>query len=357
MIGTKVGRTKHLRIMPGGALETEQSLSSSGPSSMFVGKKLDEHRGSFLLEYPMDKGHIVDGGWDAMEALWEHIYSQPNLNVKAEDHPVLLTEAPLNPCQNRDKVAEIFFETYRAPALFFAPPAVLSLYASGRTTGVVLDVGEGVTHAVPVYEGFALPHSVTRSDVAGRDVTRQMQLLLRRSGLSFTTTAEADLVKTMKEESCFLTRTPVADESTEKDSRTQYTLPDGQGVTLSTERYQAPNILFDPSLIGSEEAGVADILVDSIMKSDIDLRSTLFSQVVLAGGSTLLPGFGDRMLYEVRSRSPSHTKIRISAPPERVNSAFVGGSILGSLATFKSMWTSKTDYEEYGSNILHRDKL
>jgi len=357
VIGTKVGRTKHLRIMPGGALETEQTLSSTGPSSMFVGKKLDEHRGSFILEYPMDKGHIVDGGWDAMEALWEHIYSKPNINVKAEDHPVLLTEAPLNPCHNRDKVAEIFFENFRAPALFFAPPAVLSLYASGRTTGVVLDVGEGVTHAVPVYEGFALPHSVTRSDVAGRDVTRQMQLLLRRSGLSFTTTAEADLVKTMKEESCFVTRTPVADDSTEKESRTQYTLPDGQGVTLSTERYQAPNILFDPSLIGSEEAGVADILVDSIMKSDIDLRSTLFSQVVLAGGSTLLPGFGDRMLYEVRSRSPSHTKIRISVPPERVNSAFVGGSILGSLATFKSMWTSKTDYEEYGSNILHRDKL
>ncbi|KAG7349507.1 actin [Nitzschia inconspicua] len=355
VIGTKVGRAKHMRIMPGGALETEQSLT--GPSSMFVGKKLDEHRGSFILEYPMDKGHVVDGGWDAMESLWEHLYSKPNINVKAEDHPVLLTEAPLNPRQNRDKVAEIFFESFRAPALFFAPPAVLSLYASGRTTGVVLDVGEGVTHAVPVYEGFALPYSVTRSDVAGRDVTRQMQLLLRRSGLTFTTTAEADLVKTMKEETCFLTRTPAADDSTEKDSKTQYTLPDGQSVTLSTERYQAPNILFDPSLIGSEEAGVADILVDSIMKSDIDLRSTLFSQVVLAGGSTLFPGFGDRMLYEVRSRSPSHTKIRISAPPERVNSTFVGGSILASLATFKSMWTSKQDYEEHGSNILHRDKL
>lgn len=355
VIGTKIGRTKHTRIMPGGALETEQGMS--GPSSMFVGRKLDEHRGSFILEYPMDKGHILDGGWDAMESLWEHLYSKPNINAKTEDHPVLLTEAPLNPRQNRDKVAEIFFETFRAPALFFAPPAVLSLYASGRTTGVVLDVGEGVTHAVPVYEGFALPHSVTRSDVAGRDVTRQMQLQLRRSGLSFTTTAEADLVKTMKEESCFVTRTPLVDDSTEKDARTQYTLPDGQVISLSTERYQAPNILFDPSLIGSEEAGVADVLVDSIMKSDIDLRSTFFSQVVLAGGSTLLSGFGDRMLYEVRSRSPSHTKIRISAPPDRVNSAFVGGSILGSLATFKSMWTSKTDYEEHGVNVLHRDEL
>jgi centractin len=379
-----------MRIMPGGALETEQSLS--GPSSIFVGRKLDDHRGSFLLEYPMDKGHVVDGGWDAMESLWEvsphatisekrevrfastsvqvshtfgdscydflqHIYSKPNLNVRMEEHPALLTEAPLNPRQNRDKVAEIFFETFRAPALFFAPPAVLSLYSSGRTTGVVLDVGEGLTHAVPVYEGFALPHSVTRSDVAGRDVTRHMQLLLRRSGLTFTTTAEVDLVKRMKEETCYVTRTPTSDEAAEKESKTQYQLPDGQAVTLSSERYQAPNILFDPSLIGSEEAGVADILVDSIMKSDIDLRSTLFSQVVLAGGTTLFPGFGDRMLYEVRSRSPAHTKIRISAPPERMHSTFVGGSILASLATFKSMWVSRAEFEEHGSSILHRDKL
>jgi len=355
VIGTKVGRAKHMRIMPGGALEAEQSLS--GPSSIFVGKKLDEHRGSFFLEYPMDKGAVVNGGWDAMESIWEHLYSKPNLNVRMEDHPALLTEAPLNPRQNRDKVAEIFFETFRAPALFFAPPSVLSLYASGRTTGVVLDVGEGVTHAVPVYEGFALPHSVTRSDVAGRDVTRQMQLLLRRSGLSFTTTAEVDLVKRMKEETCYLTRTAIADDSAEKDSKTQYTLPDGQTVNLSTERFQAPNVLFDPSLIGSEEPGAADILVNAIMKSDIDLRSTLFSQVVLAGGSTLCPGFGDRMLHEVRSRSPSHTKIRISAPPERMNSTFVGGSILASLATFKSMWVSRAEFEEHGSVILHRDKL
>lgn len=355
VIGTKVGRAKHMRIMPGGALEAEQSLS--GPSSVFVGQKLDEHRGAFLLEYPMDKGHVVDGGWDAMESLWEHVYSKANLNVRAEDHPVLMTEAPLNPRQNRDKIAEIFFETFRAPALFLAPPAVLSLYASGRTTGVVLDVGEGVSHAVPVYEGFALPHSVTRSDVAGRDVTRQMQLLLRKSGLTFTTTAELDLVKRMKEESCYLTRTPITDDSAEKDSRTPYTLPDGQTFNLSSERYQAPNVLFDPSLIGSEEAGVADILVNSIMKSDIDLRSTLFSQIVLAGGSTLCPGFGDRLLHELRSRAPAHTKIRISAPPDRINSTFVGGSILASLATFKSMWVSRAEYEEHGSAILHRDKL
>lgn len=268
-----------------------------------------------------------------------------------------MTEAPLNPRTNRDHIAEIFFESMRAPALFFTPPSVLSLYASGRTTGVVLDVGEGVTHAVPVYEGFALQHSVTRSDVAGRDVTRHLQLQLRRAGLSFTTTAEADLAKTIKEEICYLTPTLATDEAAEKDAKTQYQLPDGQIVTVASERYQAPNVLFDPSLFGSEEPGAADILVNSIMKSDIDLRSKLFSQIVMAGGSTLLPGFGDRMLYEVRTRSPSHTRIRISAPPERIHSSYVGGSILASLATFKSMWVSRAEYEEHGSNILHRREL
>ncbi len=270
---------------------------------------------------------------------------------------MLMTEAPLNPQRNRDQIAEIFFETFRAPAVFFAPPSVLSLYASGRTTGVVLDVGEGVTHAVPVYEGHALPHSVMRSDVAGRDVTRRMQLLLRRSGLLFTTTAESDLVKSMKEQVGYLTPTPSLDGNLEKDSKTQYQLPDGQVVTLSSERYMAPSVLFDPSLIGSEEPGAADVLVNSILKSDIDLRSTLFSQIVLSGGTTLFPGFGDRMLYEVRARTPAHTRIRISAPPDRIHSAFVGGSILASLATFKSMWVTRAEFDENGTSTVHRLQL
>jgi len=272
-----------------------------------------------------------------------------------------MTEPPLNDRRNRDQIAEIFFETLRTPALFFTPPSVLSLYASGRTTGVVLDVGEGVTHAVPVYEGFALQHSVARSNVAGRDVTRQLQLQLRRSGVHFTTTAEADLAKAMKEELCYLTPTSLAEEGAEKDAKTQaktqYQLPDGQSVSLSSERYLAPDVLFNPSSFGSEELGAADILVNSIMKSDIDLRPKLFSQIVLAGGSTLTPGFGDRMLYEVRARSPAHTRIRISAPPERLHSAYVGGSILASLATFKSMWVSRAEYEEHGADILHRREL
>jgi len=363
IMGTKVGRAKHTRIMPGGALE--QEMSGTGPTSTFVGSKLDEHRGAFLLDYPMDKGHVQDGSWGDMEKIFEHVYAKQNLNAKMDEHPVLLTESPLNPGTNREQLAELFFETYRAPAIFFSPPAVLSLFASGRATGVVLDVGEGVSHCVPVYEGYALPHSITRSDVAGRDVTKHLQLLLRKSGLAFTTTAESDLVKTMKEELCYVRQNVKADQAGSKaaaatsgeDAKVEYQLPDGQAVNVSSERHQAPELLFNPTLIGSEELGVASTLVDSIMKSDLDLRSTLFSQIVLAGGSTCTPGFGDRLLSEVRAKAPTHTRIRISAPPERIHSAWAGGSILASLSTFKNMWVTRSEYEEYGKNLLHRSDL
>jgi len=390
VIGTKVGRAKHQRVMPGGALEGEERRRGGGEAggggsgrpggvgaSYFVGRKLDEHRGAFLLEYPMERGSVVDGGWDAMELIWEHVYSKSNVNAKMDEHPVLLTEPPHNPRTHRDKTAELFFETFRAPALFFAPPAVLSLYASGRTTGVVLDVGEGVTHAVPVYEGYALPHSVVRSDIAGRDVSRRMQLLLRKSGLAFSTTAEEDFVAAMKKEVCYVAPGGAAhDDDAVADSRVassapavgggggsnsgaaQYQLPDGQVVDLNNgERHRASEVLFRPSVSGSEELPVHDVLLSSILKSDMDLRSTLFSQIVLSGGSTLLPGFGDRLLYEVRARAPERTKIRISAPPDRIHSAWVGGSILASLATFKNMWATKAEYEEYGSSLLHRGSL
>jgi len=351
VMGTKVGKAKHMRIMPGGALEQEAM------EQYYIGQKLEEHRGAFILAHPMERGRVIGDGndkasWEQMELLWKHLYSKDGLNAKMEEHPVLLTETPLNPMSNRERAAEIFFETFRVPALYFAPQSVLSLYASGRTTGVVLDVGEGVTHAVPVYEGFALPHSITRCDLAGHDVTQQLQLLLRRSGLTFTTTAEMELVKNIKEQVCFVAQDPV--EAEKSDEIIQYQLPDGQVVDLAKERFRAPEVLFQPDLKGSEEMDVASALVSSIMKSDIDLRSTLFDQTVLAGGTTLMRGFGGRLLHEVRQRAPGHTRIRISAPSDRVNSAWVGGSILASLATFKHMWVSKQEYEQEGFRALHR---
>jgi len=245
-----------------------------------------------------------------------------------DEHPVLLTEPPNNPKLHREHLAEIFFETFRTPALFVAPPAVLSLYASGRTTGVVLDVGEGVTHCIPVYEGYALPHSIVRSDIGGQDVTNRLSLLMRKNGLALSTTAELDFCTSMKEEVCYVNNVPTQEmndydmaRNTDERVKAQYQLPDGQVINLSNERYRSTEVLFQPSIIGSEEKSIQDVLMSSILSSDMDLRSTLFTNIVLSGGTTLTPGLGDRLLYEVRQRAPDRTKIRILAPPERKESA------------------------------------
>lgn len=147
----------------------------------------------------------------------------------------------MNPRTNRDTAAQILFETFNVPALYTSIQAVLSLYASGRTTGIVLDSGDGVSHAVPVYEGFAMPNSIRRMDVAGRDVTEHLQTLLRKSGYVFHTSAEKEVVRQIKEKTSYVALDPAKEEKEWHGSATmianksaEYTLPDGQKLKVNT---------------------------------------------------------------------------------------------------------------------------
>ncbi|CAF2192352.1 unnamed protein product [Rotaria magnacalcarata] len=336
-----VGRPKHVRVMAGG-LEGDT----------FIGPKAEEYRGLLHIAHPMEHGIVED--WNDMEKIWSYIYSKHQLRSASEEHPVLLTEAPLNPRKNREKAAEIFFETFNVPALYISMQAVLSLYASGRTTGVVLDSGDGVTHAVPIYEGFAMPHSILRNDVAGRDVTRYLKLLLRKEGYSFKTTAEFEIVKSIKERACFLTTTTQKEEINQAD-KSKFTLPDGTSIDLGSSRHLAPEVLFNPELIGDECEGMHEILSGSIRRSDMDVRRILYQNIVLSGGSTLFRGFGDRLLSELKRIAPKEVKIKISAPRERLYSTWIGGSILASLDTFKKIWVTKREYDAEGARMT--DKL
>ncbi|KAI3362478.1 hypothetical protein L3Q82_012763 [Scortum barcoo] len=294
-----VGRPKHVRVMAG-ALEGD----------LFIGPKAEEHRGLLSVRYPMEHGIVKD--WNDMERIWQYVYSKEQLQTFSEEHPVLLTEAPLNPSKNREKAAEVFFETFNVPALFISMQAVLSLYATGRTTGVVLDSGDGVTHVVPIYEGFAIPHSIMRVDIAGRDVSRYLRLLLRKEGYNFNTSAEFEVVRTVKERACYLSLNPQKDETLETE-KAQYVLPDGSTLNIGPARFRAPELLFRPDLIGDESSGIHEVLAYAIQKSDMDLRRTLFSTIVLCGGSTLIKGwcFGERLLTEVKKLAPKDVKIKV----------------------------------------------
>ncbi|CDS42232.1 beta centractin [Echinococcus multilocularis] len=296
-----IGRPKHVRAMAG-AIEGDR----------FIGPRAQEHRGLLNIRYPIEHGIVRD--WCDMEHIWHYIYSKEQLTVSSEEHPVLLTETPLNPKHNRERMAEMLFETFGVPALYVSMQAVLSLYASGRTTGVVLDSGDGVTHAAPIYEGYALPHSIERTDLAGRDVTRYLRLLLRKEGTDLHTTAEFEIVRQIKERSCFVSLSPGKVEAVE--AQEFYRLPDGSALQIGPARFKAPELLFRPDLIGEEYFGVHQVLAYSIQKSDMDLRRMLYENIVLSGGSTLLKGFGARLLLEMKRMAPKDAKLRISAPNE-----------------------------------------
>jgi centractin len=340
-----VGRPKHTRVLAG-ALEGD----------VFIGSRAQELRGLLKIKYPLEHGIVTD--WDDMERIWTYVYDH-ELKTLSEEHPVLLTEPPLNPRQNRDMAAQILFEQFNVPAIYMSIQAVLSLYAGGKTTGIVLDCGDGVSHAVPVYEGFAVPNSIRRIDVAGRDVTENMQLQLRKAGHVFHTSAEKEIVRIMKEKVSYVAIDPKKEEKDwtsgvwkAEKKEIEYQLPDGHKIKLGAERFRAPEILFEPGLIGLEYPGVHQIVVDAINRTDMDLRKNLFGNIVLSGGATLCKGFGDRLLHEVQRLAVKDMRIKIFAPPERKYSTWIGGSILAGLSTFRKMWVSIDDWHE-NPDVIH----
>jgi actin len=318
----------------------------------FVGYYARAKRSILNVSSPIERGIV--NNWDDMEKVWQHTF-EDGLRIKPEAYPVLLTEPPLNPKPNREKMTQIMFETFNTPSLYVANQATLALYSSVRTTGIVLESGDGVTRAVPIYEGHALPHAIMQLDLGGRDLTDYLMRLMADS-CPFNTPDGHEVANDMKEKCCYVALDLEQEREVAGNSQnleTSYAMPTGDTVRINSPRFGCPEAMFNPSLLGLESSGVHELIHSAIMKSDADIHKELCSNVVLSGGNTLFSGFSDRVYQELGELAPA-AKIKVVAPPERSVSGWMGGSILASLSSFHSGWIWKAEYEESGVVIVHR---
>jgi actin len=335
------GRPKDIRAIAGG-----QNRDT------YVGDEACQRAGILVLKYPIEHGIVKN--WDEMERIWHHTFYN-ELRVDPEERPVLLTDASLNPRANREKMIQLQFETFNVPAFYVQIAAVLSLYSSGRTTGIVFDSGDGVSCAVPIYEGCSMPHAIMRWNLAGRDLTVWLQKIVNERGYTFTTSAEREIIRDIKEKVTYVAldfEAELQKAATTTHCNVSYTLPDGNEIVIANERFRCPELLFKPSFNGLECDGIDQTLFDSIMKCDPDVRKDLYANIILSGGTTMLNGFPERVEKEITRFAPATMKIKVVAPPERKYAAWIGGSILASQATFLQTVIAHEEYNDAGPGIV-----
>ena len=319
--------------------------------------KAYKQRATIPLQNVVERGLVKN--WDGMEHLLTHINNLLGIS-KDTNTPILLSE-------QREQMVQLLFEKQHVSTVYFATAPVLSLYASGRTSGMVVEMGHGTCHTVPIFEGFGLFHSILQLDFGGDDLTQWLGKNVSKitGSAPFPAYHQRGIFQYLKEVHCPV----VADHSmfagltaeSNKADVVHHTMPDNTVITLGTERYVACEAFFDPSLLTpgggggrDSQRGIHNLAVDSARKCDQDVAPILYGNIVLSGGSSLFSGLPNRLTQELQELAPSE-KIRLFAATERRTSAFVGGSILASLPTFQDMWVTKADYDEIGPSVAQRN--
>ncbi len=320
----------------------------------YVGDECQCMRDLLALKYPIEGGIVTD--WNGMEEMWHHTFYN-ELRVAPEDHPVLLTEAIFRDLSSRERMTQIMFETFGLPVLCLENTAVLSFYASGRTTGCVVESGEGYTVSVPIFEcNVCSRRGFERLNIGGGAITDYLARLLTEQGWYFSSRGELDVVRDLKEKLCYVAVD--LQEEFSNNSEKSFELPDGNVIQINNERFRCTELMFQPSLFSNEDCGIHDITYQSIMTChQEEIRPELFANIVLSGGNTMFPGMAQRLTKELTALAPSTMNVKVVAPPERKYSAWIGGSILASFSAFQSKCISKAEFEEFGASIVHRKCL
>jgi actin-related protein 2 len=342
----------------------EEEFKEVELKDVMVGDECAKYRAMLETSYPVENGIVKD--WEGMKHLWDYTFHE-RMKIDTADHKVLLTEPPMNPLRNKKLMCQNMFETYGFQAAKVQIQAMLVLYAQGLLTGVVVDCGDGVSHIVPVWEGICPPNLIKRLNVAGRHITSYLIKLLQLRGYAFNRSADFETVRQIKESLCYVGYDMQVEQKLALETTVlvkKYTLPDGRVIKIGRERFEAPEVLFQPSLIDCENVGVHEMLFNMIQEADMDLRASFYKHIVLSGGSTMYPGLPSRLEKEVKDlylknilngdeKRMSKFKLRIEDPPRRKHMVFLGGSVLADIMKDRDeFWITKREWEEQGDRIL-----
>eukprot|EP01002_Notosolenus_urceolatus_P002591 NODE_1682_length_1334_cov_7.878599_g1396_i0.p1 GENE.NODE_1682_length_1334_cov_7.878599_g1396_i0~~NODE_1682_length_1334_cov_7.878599_g1396_i0.p1 ORF type:complete len:396 (+),score=101.27 NODE_1682_length_1334_cov_7.878599_g1396_i0:63-1250(+) len=347
-------------------LRAREKIGSLEIKDIMVGQECADARAFLDVNTPIRDGVITN--WEDMQILWNHAFYD-KLKIDPKDCRIMLTEPPANSMKNRAKEIEIMFEHYGFRSVFTAISALLALYAQGNMTGLVLDCGHGVTHALPVAEGYLLNTGVKRMNLGGSDITNLLITLLGRRGYAFNRSADYDTVRQIKEKFCYVAEDlnfekRLALETTVLEK--SYTLPDGRTLQIGSERFEAPEALFRPELLEKEGDGLAQIVYNCVQACPIDLRAELYKNTVLSGGSTMFPGLPTRLERDITDTFVQHAlkgdrarlasskwKLFVQDSPSRKQMVFLGGAVLADLTRQSDdHWMMKSEYEEMGVQKL-----
>ncbi|XP_004759684.1 actin-85C-like isoform X1 [Mustela putorius furo] len=336
-----------------GKLRHDNLLVGMEEEDWFIGDEAQKRRRELNLQCPVSRATVTN--WDNMEKIWHHSFYQV-LCIAPEQHPLMVTEPPSNPMSSKEKMSQILFETFNVPALHLANQGVLSLYASGQTSGTTIESGEGMTYFVPIIDGCPLHQSTIQMDIAGQDLTLYLLQLLTDSGHSLVSRGDWEYIRDIKEKCCYV----ASDFKKEKMKASspsyarKFQLPDGQEITLGPEKFLCPEGLFQADLMGRNSLGIHMKAFRSVSSCSPALWKILFGHMVLSGGTGCCPGLRFRLQREIAALVSPTINVKVSSCPSSIHSAWLGGSILSSLSTFKDMWVTNKEYKDIGASIVRR---
>lgn len=334
-----IGKPKYKKL-----LGREDNRDIIGPSK--------ELRGLFKLTRPVVHASLKS---EFVPKLFNHIWA--DLKLEQDKFPVFMTEAPFTPLKEKVELASFLFENKGSSSVFFGTQGVLSLYAFGKTDGLMLESGEGVTQVVPIYNGYKLDHAVEKINFGGGDVSAQLNVLLRKNGNIISLSNEQCLFDEMKRAVIELLPTPAEQDGKADFKRVveevKYELPDGETINIRSEKVQAAEILFNPSLAGFEFLGLHEMISQSIKRLDLDLRKNMYKNIYISGGNTMINGFPERLGNELSPLVFEKTPVSITAANvDRTVLAWQGGSAVSQLTAFQNLWISEADFKEHGERIF-----